>query len=66
MCDLKMFMFRSNYELHKTRGSNIFVRHSGVLKAQFKGIIRSFELKEICLFYYFIDAGEFFYSNDIH
>ena len=32
ICDLKMFMSRSNYELHKARGSNIFVCHSGVLK----------------------------------
>ena len=31
-----------------------------------KGIIRSFELKEIYLFYYLIDAGEFSYSNDMH
>ena len=31
-----------------------------------KGIIRPFELKEIYLFYYFIDAGEFSYANDMH
>ena len=34
--------------------------------SMFKGIIRAFKLKEIDLFYYFIDAGEFSYSNDIH
>ena len=33
MCDLKMVMFRSNYELLKARGSNIHVCHSGVLKS---------------------------------
>ena len=32
MRDLKISMFRSNYELHKASGSNIFVCHSGVLK----------------------------------
>ena len=31
-----------------------------------KWIIRPFELKEIYLFYYLIDAGEFSYSNDMH
>ena len=31
-----------------------------------KGIIRPFELEEIYLFYYLIDAGEFSYSNDMH
>ena len=31
-----------------------------------KGIIWPFKLKEIYHFYYFIDAGEFFYSNDTH
>ena len=33
MRDLKMFMFGSNYELHKVRRSNIFICHSGVLKS---------------------------------
>ena len=32
----------------------------------FKGIIRPFELEEIYLLYYLIDAGEFSYSNDMH
>ena len=36
MCDLKMFVFRSNYEQHKASGSNIFVFHSGVLKITVK------------------------------
>ena len=37
----------------------------GYLKSpRFKGNIRPFDLKEIYLFYYFIDAGEFSYSND--
>ena len=31
-----------------------------------KGIIRPFDLKEIYLFYYLIDAGEFSYSDDMH
>ena len=31
-----------------------------------KGIVTLFELKEIDLFYYLIDAGEFSYHNDRH
>ena len=31
-----------------------------------KGIKRPFKLKEIDLFYYLIDPGEFSYSNDMH
>ena len=31
-----------------------------------KGIIRPFELGEIYVFYYLIDAGELSYSNDMH
>ena len=36
------------------------------LVTNFKGIIRPFELKEIYISYYLIDAGEFSYSNDMH
>ena len=35
------------------------------LAATLKGIIRPFELKEIYVFYYLIDAGEFSYCNDM-
>ena len=31
-----------------------------------KGIIRTFELKEIYPFYYLMDTGEFSYSKDMH
>ena len=37
-----------------------------MMKFTVKGIIRTFELEEIYLFYYLIDAGEFSYSNDTY
>ena len=33
MRDLKVFMFRSNFEMHKARVSNIFDYHTGILKS---------------------------------
>ena len=41
------------------------ISHS-VIISPFKRIIRPFQLKEIYLFYYLLDAGEFPYSNDTH
>ena len=35
VCDLKMFMFCSNYKLLQARRSNYFACHSGVLKSTF-------------------------------
>ena len=34
--------------------------------SRLKGIIRPFELKEIFIFYYLIEAAEFSDSNDMH
>ena len=45
------------YERSAKRGAKFFL----------KGVIRPFELKKkIDLFYYLIDAGDFFYYNDTH
>ena len=43
-----------------------FGYHNRFYFVVFKGIIRPFELEEIYVFYYLIDAGEFSYSNDMH
>ena len=40
--------------------------HENAFPLNLKGIVRPFDLKDIYLFYYLIDAGEFSYSNDMH
>ena len=42
-----------------------FVANTTYSNKIFKGIIRSFKLKELDLFYYLLDAEEFSYANDM-